>query len=172
MNCLLLILLGLVLGWIAVQDFRERRISLVAISLLFGLGIAYAGLVSRWEGLPEKILVNSLFGSAILVSGTLLVRLRRSRDRVSAFIGAGDFLFLLAISPMFSFGSFLVFLNTSILLTLLLFGVTRIWSVAPKDNTIPLAGTFAICMALFILIDHLLPVDLLTDYDWIYIINL
>jgi len=172
MSWLVLILIGPVLGWIAVQDFRERRISLVALFLLFGLGTIYAGLVFQWDELPGKILANSLFGSVILVSGTLLVRLRRSWDRVSTLIGAGDFLFLLAISPMFSFGSFLVFLNTSILLTLVLFGAKRILFGVPKDRTIPLAGAFAICLGVFISIDQLLPIDLLTEYGWIYAMEL
>jgi hypothetical protein len=168
----MLALIGPVLGWIAIQDFRERRISLVALILLFGLGIVYAGLVFQWDELPGKILANSLFGSVILVSGTLLVRLRRSWDRVSTLIGAGDFLFLLAISPLFSFGSFLVFLNTSILLTLLLFGVKRVLFGIPKDQSIPLAGSFSICLVVFISIDQLLPISLLTEYTWLYAIEL
>lgn len=172
MSWLILGLIGPVLGWIAVQDFRERRISLVALFLLFGLVIVYAGVVFQWNDLPEKFLANSLFGSLILVSGTLLVSLRRSWDQVPTFIGAGDFLFLLAISPMFSFGSFLVFLNTSILLTLLLFGARIMFAGKPKDRTIPLAGVLAICLAVYLSIDQMLPISLLTEYGWVYAFTL
>lgn len=172
MSWLVLALIIPVLGWIAAQDFRERRISLWALLFLFGFGIIYAGLMFNWDELPQKILANSLFGTVILVSGTLVVRLRRSRDHVSSFIGAGDFLFLLAISPMFSFGSFLVFLNTSIFLTLLLFGGRFLLHGSPKDKTIPLAGALAVCLILFISIDQLIPIDLLTEYGWIYTLEL
>jgi len=168
MNWVILAMMGPVLVWIAVQDIRERRISLVALFLLFGLGTIYAGLVFNWSEVPEKILANSLFGSLILVSGTLLVKIRKPWDRVSSFIGAGDFLFLLAISPMFSFGSFLVFLNTSIITTLILFGILRLRNTVNKNVTIPLAGAFAICLGVFLSIDQMLPIDLLIDVEWIY----
>lgn len=168
MSWAILALMGPVLVWIAVQDIRERRISLVALLLLFGLGILYAGLVFQWSEVPEKILANSLFGSLILVSGTLMVRIRKPGGRVSSFIGAGDFLFLLAISPMFSFGSFLVFLNTSIIITLLLFGILRLGNTVTKNVSIPLAGAFAICLGVFLTIDQLLPIDLLIEVEWIY----
>lgn len=172
MSWVVLGLIGPVLGWIAVQDFRERRISLMALFLLFGLGIVYAGLVFQWNELPSKILANSLFGSVILVSGTLLVRIRKPWDRVSSFIGAGDFLFLIAISPMFSFGSFLVFLNTSIIITLILFGTLRLLHGVGKNVTIPLAGAFAVSLVVFISIDQFLPIDLLIDCGWIYTMDI
>ena len=168
MSWLVLALIGPVLGWIAVQDFKERRISLLALFLLFGLGIVYAGFVFQWKLVPEKILANSLFSTVILVSGTLLVKIRRPRDRVSSFIGAGDFLFLLAISPLFSFGPFLVFLNTSIIITLILYGILRLFNEVPKNGTIPLAGVFAICLGIYISLHQLLHIDLLNDFGWFY----
>jgi len=168
MGWLVLVLFGPVLGWIAVQDFKERRISLLALILLFVLGTLYAGLWFEWQEVPVKILGNALFAIIILVSGTLLVKIGRSWESVPTFIGAGDFLFLLAISPMFSFGSFLVFLNTSIILTLILYGLLRLLRSIRQGETVPLAGALAVCLFCFICIDLWIPSDLLVYFEWVY----
>lgn len=115
--------MGLLLGWITVQDFRERQVSLLGLVMLFILGLFYSCLALQWTELIRRVAFNSLFAGIIMVSGTLLVKLRRPGDSVSSFIGSGDFLFLLSISPLFAFGAFLVFLNTSMILVLAVFGV-------------------------------------------------
>ena len=170
MNWLLLILFGPVLAWIAVQDFRERRISLMALFLLFGLGIVYAGLWFQWQDVPVKILGNTLFAFLILVSGALLVKIGKSWESVPTFIGAGDFLFLLAISPMFSFGSFLVFLNTSMVLVLLSYGFLLLTGITRSDSTVPLAGALSLCLILTLVLDQAVAVDLFEEVEWLTIL--
>lgn len=163
---------GLLLGWITVQDFRERKVSLAGLVMLFMLGLLYACLALQWVELIRRVAFNSIFACIILVSGTLLVKLRRPGDSLSSFIGSGDFLFLLSISPLFAFGAFLVFLNTSMILVLLVFGVLLLNGRAKASGTIPLAGALALCLMLFFLIDLFVDEALLDSADWIYQLRL
>ncbi len=168
MNWWIIVPISLMLGWITIQDFRERRISLIALAVLFGLGLLNTCLTLQCHRLPYRVIGNSLFAGVILVSGTLLVKIRKRKDPVSSFIGSGDFLFLLSISPLFSFGSYLVFLNTSIILVLLSFGILLIKGRTKVSDTIPLAGALAICLIAFVTLDQFLPVNLFEDMGWIY----
>ncbi len=170
MKTIIIVLIGLNLGWIVFQDFSERKVSLYALILLLALCIVHYCLAFQIKELLLRILVNSLFAGIILVSGTLLVKLRRPKDSVSSFIGTGDFLFLCAISPMFSFDAYLVFLNTSIILVLLSFGLISIISKSRQKISIPLAGALSICLFITLLINELLSSNLLDDINWIYLI--
>ena len=168
MKALIVVLISLSLGWITFQDFKEKKISFVSLFVLFALCIVYYCLAFQFRELPVRILVNSLFAGIILGSGTLLVKIRRPKDSVQSFIGAGDFLFLIAISPMFSFESYLVFLNSSIVITLLVFGVLLILKKSQASKTIPLAGALSACLIAFVICDQVSPIDILENIDWFY----
>lgn len=170
MELAVVITIGLVLGWISLQDFLERRVSLMALLALFVLCVLNSCLASQTSELPARVAFNSLFAGLILVSGTLVVKFRRPGDAFASFIGAGDILFLIAISPMFSFGSYLVFLNTSIILILLGFGIVILCKWIKKVNSIPLAGALAICMIMFISVNEFTRYNVLEEYDWLYIL--
>lgn len=163
--------MGLLLGWITVQDFRERQVSLLGLVMLFILGLFYSCLALQWTELIRRVAFNSLFAGIIMVSGTLLVKLRRPGDSVSSFIGSGDFLFLLSISPLFAFGAFLVFLNTSMILVLAVFGVLLAFGRIKGGASIPLAGALALCLIGVFLMDFFIDVDLLGSADWLYILS-
>ncbi len=171
MKAVVVVLIGLNLGWIIYQDFKERTISLVALFVLFVLCVVYYSLALQFRELPVRIVINSLFAGVILVSGTLLVKIRRPKDSVSSFIGAGDFLFLMAISPMFSFESYLVFLNTSIVFTLVIYGILLVVGRITASHTIPLAGALAICLIVFVSLNQMLPFNLFEEISWIYSIQ-
>jgi len=158
--------MGLILGWITIQDFRERRISVVGLMVLFVLGIVHSGLALQWMGLTNRIVFNSLFAGFILVSGTLLVKIKKRGDPVSALIGSGDLLFLFAISPLFAFGSYLVFLNTSMILILFIYGIYLAFT-GKSYNTIPLAGSMAMYLMVLGMVDYWMPVDLMGSSEWI-----
>lgn len=159
MKALLIVLIGLNLGLIVVEDFRERRISLAGLVLLALLSAGYFCLEHPLEKLPERCLANILFIVFILVSGTLLVKIRRPEDSAASFIGTGDILFLIAISPMFSFVSYLVFLNTSIVLVLLTIAVLMMLKRFSTSDTIPLAGALALTLLLFKSAELILHID-------------
>jgi hypothetical protein len=158
---------GLLLGWIAVQDFRERRISLLPLALLFLLGILNTCLAPQWRELAVRVAGNSLFAGIILVSGTLLVKIGRPGDLVSSFIGLGDFLFLLSISPLFAFWSYLVFLNTSMILILLVFGLLLLSGLVRRGRSVPLAGALALSLIVFGTLDLWLD-SALFENTWLF----
>lgn len=167
MSWWMIVLIGLLLGWVTIQDFRERQVSLVALGVLFGLGIISTCLALPWQELPYRVMYNSVFGSIILVSGALLVKIRKPEDPVSAFIGIGDFLFLLSISPLFSFGSYLVFLNTSMILVLFSYGCFLLIGLARSNSTVPLAGALSLCLMCTLVLDRVVAPDLFEEVEWV-----
>lgn len=156
MKELVVVMIGLSLGWITIQDFLERRISLVVLAVLFVLCSVHCCLASRTGELFLRITLNSLFAGTLLVSGTLLVKVRRPEVSVSSLIGAGDFLFLIAISPMFAFESYLVFLITSITIALVVSGILILIRQRAASDPIPLAGIISSCLVIFLILDRIL----------------
>jgi len=161
MKYVLLSGIGMMLFFLGIQDFKDRKISIVSLVILQILCATYFSYFNSLIDLPKRFLINAAFTSVILVSGTLLVRLRRPKEAMSSFIGAGDFLFLFAISPLFSLESFLVFLNTSIIMIIILFGVLLLFKKVSKTSRIPLAGIQAVYLFLLLVVNELISIDLL-----------
>jgi prepilin signal peptidase PulO-like enzyme (type II secretory pathway) len=160
MKYLLLSGIGLTIIFLGIQDFRERKISVYLLLLTLILCATYFSIFNSLSDLPKRFLINSAFTSIILVSGALLVKLKRPNLAIVSCIGAGDFLFLLAISPMFSFEAYLVFLNTSIVLILGIYSISLLANKQDRNFQIPFAGALAICLLILLFINEFISVDL------------
>ena len=79
------------------------------------------------------------------------------------FIGAGDFLFLISISPLLSFESYLVFLNTSMLLVLLGYTLFNLLKKKVGSSSIPFAGSLAVCLLPVLILIEGYHFDLFSD---------
>ncbi len=152
METILTLFSGIILGTIGYQDFRTRKISLIALVCLLLISLWISSSSLSIVLLCERVILNSLLALILLVSGTLLVKFLRKPSAVKDLIGAGDFLFLISISPLFSFEFYLVFLNTSLLISLLFSGGYHLFSKSGKTLIIPLAGIMALCVLLEIAI--------------------
>jgi len=151
-----------VLYLLARQDIMSRRISLLGIIVLFLLCCIYSLQTMQLELIAYRFLLNAAFSGVILVSGTLMVKVFRTQSAFKSLIGSGDYLFLFAISPLFSFESFLVFLNTSFTLVLIIFFFLKRSKIDnKKQSTVPLAGGLALCLILVLIAQITLPVELL-----------
>lgn len=136
------ILLYIVFLLIIYQDFRERAISSWTIPCIVILSVYQAITSLDWE--PWFLGFNLLF-IAIQLAGITLYFSLKHRQWVNVtkdYLGWGDILFFIAISPLFSPLQFCCFFIGALLLTLIGVGVYRvcIGSVA----TIPLAGAMCI----------------------------
>ena len=169
MGLVLVVLIGIVLGLIVVQDFRWRRISLSVLIVLFIISCIYYSVQNTPGRLPGRVIINSVFAGSLLVSGTLLVRFLRRNKSCKGLIGAGDFLFLISISPLLSFESYLVFLNTSMLL--ILFGYCFFILLKKKFTglSIPFAGAMAICLLPVLIFRESYHIDIFSGFiNFIY----
>ncbi len=145
-----------ILGVSAYQDFRSRAISWIYFPLLFGfssaLGIHDQGL---WLML-QNLLYIFLFVILQLILVTIYFSIREGRiiNIVNEYLGIGDILFLLALSPIFTLSHFIVFVVSSLCLTLIVFSILRL-SQLKRKSTIPLAGFLAVILIIFFLTNRI-----------------
>lgn len=138
------------------EDFRSRQVHLMWL-ILFALSALIVGCISINAA---EIVRNLLFNMMLLLymcGGIFLwLRLRnRSRNdksvhRIKDYIGAGDIVFVLALTPLFSLAEYLIFLLVAMVGSLLWWCIVRI---KKRNNiTIPFIGTAGVtfCLATII----------------------
>lgn len=134
------ILVSLLCMTIAYVDIRHRQIYLLQVFLLFGLSVLTRIVVGINDDFMPQIALNIawlllLFG--VIYSYTKLVK-RMDLHRV---IGAGDWMMLAALCPLFEFKLFVAFLTSGFLFSL---GAGLILMRVQKKDSIPLAGLLGI----------------------------
>lgn len=148
MIILLKILVFLVLGAIAVQDFRYRAVSwylfplsailLVALAIVSGKSLFEIGLVINLA----FVAINVLLVSLIMLKGRFSLQ-----ELNQSFLGIGDILFFIVLAVALPFPLFPVFFVG----TLIIGGLTGI-SIF-RGKSIPLAGVQSVFLALIYLPD-------------------
>lgn len=134
-----LVIAVLLLGTIFVQDIRSRSIWWFLPPLLFGAFAAY-----RWETLDwAELGRNVAFVLFLMGMLTLYIRLRfgKLENPFKAYFGLGDFLFILALTPLLSFREFVFFFTIGTFLTL---AIHLIAQLIRRSATIPYAGYFSL----------------------------
>lgn len=158
-----LLVLLLVLLVIVYQDFKYRAISWWTIPILLGSSLWYALSSSsfRWAMLlvNNSLLMVQLLGVMLYFS----IKHRQLVNLTKQYLGIGDILFLVAISPIFAPLHFCLFLVFGLLLTLIIWGLCSIFS--SHTSTIPLAGFLSVYLLLILLLVHYTAYAL--HQDWI-----
>lgn len=137
------------------QDIRFRGIQWFLFPLILVFSLAY-----NW-GLPSiTVVYNVLFVVLCLLGLTIYLSLKEGRivTITKGYFSWGDILILIALSPLFTFESYILFFTIGTVFTLITFLTMNIWL---KSQTIPYAGY----MALFAII------TLLSDIDLTYLIK-
>jgi hypothetical protein len=152
MKILLSILLIITLGIVIYQDFRFRAVSWIVFPLIFSMILAKSIAEHLWINTVQDLAWNTLFlmFQFSFLYGYFSIKSKRFLKLDNRYIGLGDLLFLLAITPMFSPVLFIPFLILSLLFTLIIYGVFAI-IVRDEHYPIPLAGVLAGCLELYIL---------------------
>lgn len=138
----------IVLLLVIFQDFKKRQIhvSLPILLILFSSVINY---ISNNLSLMD-ILCNIGF-IIINIVGLFLyfsIKNRRFINPIDEFIGLGDVLFFIAITPLFTRKPFIIFFVVSLILTLLSHSVVN---TIKKTKTIPLAGYLSLFLVAFLI---------------------
>jgi hypothetical protein len=139
--------LGLVFLLIIYQDFKERAISAWTIPFLFLLSLYLAWTDDIWEAC--FLLYNlSFIGIQLLgVSLYFSIKHRQWINVTKDYLGLGDVLFFLAITPLFAPLQFCSFFIGSLLFILVGAGIYHL--SINKLKTIPLAGAMSLCWLLY-----------------------
>lgn len=141
------LLLIIVFALILIQDVRHRGVHWVLFSLL----LVTACLISYDSMDLKTIAFNIGFLSFMLLSLTLYLSIKNRKliNITNGFFSLGDILFLLAITPLFTFREFLFFFTIGTMGTLV---IHLIVNLIKKQNTVPYAGymaLFGIALSLF-----------------------
>lgn len=140
-------LLALVFLLIIYQDFKERAISAWTIPLIFLLSVYLAWSDLIWEA--WFLLFNVSFIAVQLLGVSLYFSLKHRQwvNVTKDYLGLGDVLFFLAITPLFAPLQFCCFFVASLVFILLGAGIYHL--SIHKLKTIPLAGAMSICWLLY-----------------------
>ncbi len=146
------ILCFLLMAWIAIEDFKFRMINWISIPLICLLLLIKSVSVIGFNESLKIILSNSLFVIIQLALLTLYFFIRNKKLEwiVDRYIGLGDVLFLLAITPAFSLLNYLLFVVVSIFLIIILYTSFYLLKRA-VDPQIPLAGLLAVFFSVWML---------------------
>lgn len=162
-NAIALLLLGVVF----VQDLRARAVSIILFPLLLGCFTCMALAANAVAEVLEWASLNVLFLTLQLVLLYLYFWLKNRGYTavVGQSMGWGDILFWLVACVLFSPANFILFFLSSLVFSLVLHLVLSRFSTAAHRATVPLAGYQALCLALALGVQQLLPgVNFHDDY--------
>lgn len=149
--------LTLVLLFVIIQDLKNRSIHIVLPILIFGIAVVinYLSVDLNYKDIAYNsafILVNIL-GIVIYFS----IKNKALINPIDTALGMGDVVFFIAITPLFSFRTYILFFIAGLIFSLIAHGV---YTLFEKTKTIPLAGYLALFLILNLLVKHVLKIDL------------
>ena len=143
----LYIILAVLFFIVIVQDFKSKHISAILLPAILICAGAISIISSGYQKSLETIGYNLLF--VIVQFGLMYAYLKfkysRTSQVIDKFIGLGDLLFLLAITPLLSLPEFI-----SLILSIIYFAFFS--SIKKENAEIPLAGMISVVMIFSLLI--------------------
>lgn len=162
-------LLTIFLGILTYEDFKERKISTLWLLLLF--------FVSIWKGyrqLPFTELltyssINTLFVlfQCILISIYVSIKEKKWTNPTIHYLGWGDILFFIALTPFFHPINFVVFYTGGLLTVLLGYILLKGYLKESLSSQIPLAGGIAAVFICLLIINIYLQFNFYR-IDWFH----
>lgn len=145
------------------QDFRHRAISWWLIPLMLFLGFWQSNILHHWQVSLHFFFQNFLFLFFQLIILFLYFSIKEKRlvNIVDSWLGLGDILFFVGLATLFSIINFVAFFIGSIVVTLLIFMISKFF--VKKLKTIPLAGGMAACYILLLVFLNFNPTILYQD---------
>ncbi len=156
-SLILTIILCGVLLFIAIEDFRFLGVRWPAFPLLFIVTIIFSLFqVKTISEILTYTSINLLIGLAQYLGLITFSYLKdRNTNILNSKIGLGDFLFLFGIAPLLHPLLFVLFLITSLCLTLIIIFIRK-----TTDKHVPLAGYLALFLIFGLIIATLLNFNL------------
>lgn len=150
-----MILIGLFLVLIIsfYQDLRFRGIQWFFFPLILMFSI-----VLNWGKCWDSVFYNLAFIAFCLGGLTVYLSIKEGRliNITQGFFSWGDILILIALTPLFTFETFVLFFTIGTVLTLVFHLLT---SLIVRQNTIPYAGYMSLITICFLILEeHLLNI--------------
>lgn len=144
-------LFALLLVFIFLQDFKSRGVYWFLFPVLAGFSVFFA-----WKSIGVYLCYNILFLILMMLMLTLYVSLKESKlvNITRGYFSWGDILFLLAITPLFSLQSYILFFTAGTILSLLIHLVAI---MIRKQDTIPYAGYMSLVLIPCLLLVNQFP---------------
>lgn len=156
-GCVLLLLV------IVYQDFKYQAVSWYIFPALFVCFFAKSQLQLSFKSTLILTITNLIIVVVIYCSLLVYVGIKQKKInlRLDGFLGLGDILFFVAISPAFASLNFIFFLVIGLLLSLI---YTPIHLLVFKQKIIPLAGILGVYYAILFVMEYLSTnISLLND---------
>lgn len=144
-----------ILALIFVQDILSRSIWWFLPPLLFVSLLWNNGEHIEWKSIGYNLLFVSLIFSTMLVY--IRMRFGSIKKTLSHYFGLGDALFILAITPLVAFPSYIYFFTAGTIFTLLLHGIVYL---IRRQKNIPYAGYFSLFTATYIILNSIQPISI------------
>lgn len=136
-------------GIMSVQDFRSRSISAWLLPLICISLTVTQILQNEWQVIAHNTIVNVVV--LLFMYATLTVwftiRLRRWVRLDDVYIGRGDLLLLLLLTPVFAPFNFMLFFIAGSIAALLVYGLLHLFK-PNSERLIPLAGILGVFLIL------------------------
>lgn len=133
---------------IAYMDFTSRSVQLFLLIGLFVLNMLYVSVYNGIGTALQQFFINSTFTAMVTVVLFVYYRMkeRPGTGFINTKLGAGDVVFWLCITPLFSLMNFILFFIVSLVLVLVIVFVQL--SISKKAGLVPLAGWQALILLL------------------------
>ena len=149
MKDLLGILFILLLGVLCVQDFKERKVSLILLVLAILLGGAMHVQQQDSGIFLAAIFVNLLIVFTVFLMVSMYAKIKMKQPIFNVF-GIGDLLFFMLLAVSFPTLSFLVIFVFSLIFSWSIFMLIKQYL---KEKTVPLAGLQSLFLLLVFIIN-------------------
>lgn len=139
---------------IVIQDIKHRQLHVLMPICIFTASAAIKYLYFIDASLFSIVLNNSVFLITALTVVTIYMSIRERKflNPFKTFFGMGDFLFYIAISPLFLLRNYILYFVLSLLFAIVM---QYIFVKNPTQQTVPLAG-FASLFLIFTICSNLL----------------
>lgn len=140
------IILIILLVGISYQDIRSRQIHIFLLSILLLITITLNYLTNGLSYIDTIKIIGFVLINIIGLFVYYSVKSRRLINPIDKFLGFGDIIFLIAVSPLFTLNKFILFFVTGLLFSLFIHLIIKNFS---ENKTIPLAGYLSVYLLIF-----------------------
>lgn len=155
MKTIMILLPAIPAAFLIAEDFRSREVRLLWLIALCVITLSTSFVHEGAVTVMSNVFFNVIF-LLYLGIGALIwvkIRFRRTGRRFSDYLGWGDIIFLLALTPLFGLREFLVFLLLAMTFSVVWWIITRYCK--RLDTTIPLVGTSGVLFCVHLIISAL-----------------
>ena len=151
-------ILAMVLLFVFIQDLKNRSIHIILPVLVFGIAVIINYLSADLSFID--IAYNSAFILINIIGIVIYFSIKNKAliNPIDTALGMGDVVFFIAITPLFSFRTYILFFIIGLVFSLIAHSV---YTLFEKSKTIPLAGYLALFLILNLFIKHILKIDLI-----------